>query len=601
MAFVNCAVAQVEYVITNKDFTKKNVSKTMELHFYKGEIYPVTQNLNGITYQFKVDTSEFRGNDNIDKLTTIPIDISSDKDKFIKIIKKNDAFLDDLIRVDLNSLSNITDTIWFVPETGDRIPFVNKKTDNISTAKAGKKFRLIIPNTITIWYNTDKLTEFTPKSTDWKLIIIIVGVVIGIVGLFLFGKSPKYITQKEPIPARYTSDKSLSKFAKKHKVKLKDLLKWNNIKPTFDSAQNRIKIKRELNEKDLIVGYKIIKIEQTEPIPTDDGGGINPTDVSTTPNTEISSSANSLSEREAALALLLADLKIDNKTITNENLERTKKIEELTKNVAEAKSRISKLEVEKSESDKNVEILQSEKSYLEQKIGTLNDKVKAFSTIIDKVITVDFMKDYANAVYEYLKICDTVVNEAFKCYDSVNQQSISQGLLLTNFQTAVCSLPVGKWMQIVSEIKNQGIVVSDNRLRKSLLVPVKNEEKQKEFQRMLFSEILVRYSNNVLILAEAFSNLSRFHLGSDSIIKIETTFKKHFEMIMSSAKSVELEIKPAHLFMNIDDFRDIEAIAGEKSLPYANIEGLQKDAIVKIVSYGVKTRFENTKTKIILT
>ncbi|MDR3245047.1 MAG: hypothetical protein LBT50_01280, partial [Prevotellaceae bacterium] len=171
----------------------------------------------------------------------------------------------------------------------------------------------------------------------------------------------------------------------------------------------------------------------------------------------------------------------------------------------------------------------------------------------------------------------------------------------TNYQTAVCSLPVGKWMQIVSEIKNKGIVVSDERLKQSLSAPVNNEEKQKEFQRTLFSEVLVKYSSNVLILTEAFSNLSRFSSVTDSVNTIENTFKKHFETIISSAKSAGLEIKPAHLFMNIDDFQDIEAIRRNRSLPYANIVGLQNDDIAEIVSYGIKTRFQSTKTQIILT
>jgi hypothetical protein len=145
-------------------------------------------------------------------------------------------------------------------------------------------------------------------------------------------------------------------------------------------------------------------------------------------------------------------------------------------------------------------------------------------------------------------------------------------------------------------------VVNDERLLlQNLLIPAKNEEKQENFQRILFSEVLVKYSSNVLILAEAFSNLSRFPLVTDSVIMIEYTFKTHFEEIINYAKSAGIEIKQAHLFKNIDDFHDIEAISGHRKLPYAEIEGLRKDDIAEIVSYGVKTRFENTKTKIILT
>jgi hypothetical protein len=606
----NLLQAQDVYVITKKDFKDKNVSKTMELQFYKGEIYPLSRE-SGANKFFKVDTSEFQAVNDVHKLADKPIDKSSEKDNFITIIKKNNTQHEDSIHVDLSSVYSISDTIWFAPEKGKPIPFVKNKVVNISVATTGKKFRLIIPNTITIWYDREQLKEFMPPpppdgdkdgvpdsedkcpdqfgtkdnygctnpppkpKTAWKLIVkFIAGVIvgIGIVGLFLYrkrnknrksGKSVEYV--KVPNKQRYTSGRSLSDFAKENRVNLNDLLKWNNIKKTPNKTkQNAISV--ALEGKDLIIGYEMVNVEQPETPPTDDGVA----------NMGVALSNDDLKKIQEIIRQEIKPLTDKNK----ENLE-------LAKSDTEAKSRISKLE--------------SEKSDLEQEIGTLKDKVKTFSTIANKIITVDFLKTYASEVYEYLKICGTVVDDAFKCYDLFNQQSISPSLLLTNYQTAVCSLPVGKWMQIVLEIKNKGIVVSDERLKQSLSTPVNNEDKQKELQRTLFSEVLVKYSSNVLILAEAFANLSRFPSVTETVINVENTFKKHFETIINHAKSAGLEIIPAHLFINIDDFQEIEAIKRNRSLPYTNIVGLQQDDIAEIVSYGIKTQFQSTKTQIILT
>jgi hypothetical protein len=104
------------------------------------------------------------------------------------------------------------------------------------------------------------------------------------------------------------------------------------------------------------------------------------------------------------------------------------------------------------------------------------------------------------------------------------------------FQSAVNSIPVGDWLRTVQDIKDSGATTNRQLTRSFSQIP-NDGEKQKEFQRLLFSEVLTKYSSNILILAEAFKNLSRFQGSADFANEAQSTFGKHVTEIVSKAKS----------------------------------------------------------------
>ena len=155
-------------------------------------------------------------------------------------------------------------------------------------------------------------------------------------------------------------------------------------------------------------------------------------------------------------------------------------------------------------------------------------------------------------------------------------------------------------MQTVQDIIDTGATTNKQVIRRFAQLQNDNE-KMKEFQRLLFTEVLTKYSSNILILAEAFKNLSRFQVATDLANDAQNTFGKHVSELVNKAKATALEIKYVPLFKNIEDYLgQIELVDSEKSLAYKEVSGIEKNDIAEIVSYGVKTTFDDTKTFIIL-
>ena len=103
-----------------------------------------------------------------------------------------------------------------------------------------------------------------------------------------------------------------------------------------------------------------------------------------------------------------------------------------------------------------------------------------------------------------------------------------------------------------------------------------------------------------MILAEALRNISRFKITSEIVNNIQNKFGKYVNDIVNKAKAIDLEIKYVPLFENFKGhLGQIESRDKEIGFAYKDVN-LQKDDIAEIVSYGVKTIFEDSKTYIIL-
>ncbi|MDB4583893.1 hypothetical protein N9164_12130, partial [Draconibacterium sp.] len=174
------------------------------------------------------------------------------------------------------------------------------------------------------------------------------------------------------------------------------------------------------------------------------------------------------------------------------------------------------------------------------------------------------------------------------------------GQLLMKFQSDINTIPCGNWAQIVQDIVDTR-VTNNQRLIRSFAQCEKENDIIKEFQRLLYSEVLVKYSSTLLILTEAFAKLSRFNFESGLANESKSIFGKHASEIVSKAKSTGLEIKYVSLFENFEKYLgDVDSIDSDRSFPYKEISDLEKGAIAEIVSFGIKTNFEDTKTIIIL-
>jgi hypothetical protein len=608
-----------QYVRAKKDFN----DGTKPIRIFEGEIYILSKQEKDWKY-FQVNGQDYKAKDDVELINDNPQNLESNKNEFVKI--KDDG----LLYIDVSPITTNQD-IWLADNIEKKVQFSTKKTASINSI--GENFRLIIPNTVTIWYNKNELTKHVEPLQDkildindnqsdtmdepqkmslvwWQIVLCIAG--LGIVGFIIWWFFFRKKEEKEPIRIKYQgNNKSLSNFANENNIKLKDLLKWNKIdkKYQFYNEQEKNKIQNQYKGKSLIVGFQAKKTETNDTTfflqSTNDE--INEKFDSKEKNNDTSTPNNTQQNNDISTQLtqmqnvLLKEIK-QLKTEDNNSGE----INKLNKEVSDLKSENVRLNETMITNNSTISELKTEKLNLTSQIQELNSENKRLFSKIEetekKVIVVDYLKGYADSVYSYLEFCQKVSNEAYSAYNRINQQqqAFGAGLLLMNFQSAVNSISVGSWLQIVQDIKETGTTTNKNLIR-SLAQPQNNNEKQKEFQRLLFTEVLVKYSSNILTLAEAFKNLPRFQVISELVFDIQNTFSKYVPEIVNKAKTVGMEIKYVPLFKNFGDYLEqIETIDKERSTAYKDIKELQKDDIVEIVSYGVKTIFEDSRTYIIL-
>jgi hypothetical protein len=291
------------------------------------------------------------------------------------------------------------------------------------------------------------------------------------------------------------------------------------------------------------------------------------------------------------------------KTIIDEinkikNAESQVEKEKLEKLIREKEGEISRLRSEKEK----FETLTEEKETQINRLDSENKNLKMwYNSLSEKVFPVEFLRNYAETIYAYFDLCAEVERKAENYYEKEVHRNSSAAAtiacLLQKFRNSVSGIPASEWRQIVKDIKDAGITANKQVIR-ILSQPPTDNEKQREFRKTLFREVIVRYSSNVLILAESFRNLARFGINGG---ETATEFKKYVDTIVSKAKTIDMEIKYVPLFEKFDSYSaKIESVNKSRSFPYNVISNLQRDDIAEIVSYGIKTEFEETKTQIII-
>ena len=561
--------------------------------------------------------------------------------------KKNYLLLkDDLVQlkkggivyVNINSIES-TDSAFVYSENETLLTkLVEKRDAQIQLANCGKTFRLIISNAPSIFYSADKLKQFVEpepdqqaentetqteekKETGWALwqIILISVIGLGIVGLggwwFIKKRNSKPVSDKEAIYATYNNNKSLSDFAMDNHIDLDRLIHFN--KGVIDkkyiryNPSDRKDVQKDLKNKKLIVGYQekgfessnnnFTKTETRNEPMTNQWESPKETFVQPTNfgnNNELSGQLRQMENN------LIREIQRVSSGNNNQG-----EINRLRNEKTELENKLKGVENDKRNSDLKQMQLQTDKSTLETNLQNANDEKNRVQNEIkelkERVIAVDFLKGYSESVFTYLKYCQQVSSDAYNFFNKISQQNPKQafaaGHLLMKFQSAVNSIPIGDWLRTVQDIKDSG-ATTNRQLSRSFSQIQNDSDKQKEFQRLLFSEVLTKYSNNLLILAEAFKNLSRFQGSADFANEAQNTFGKHVTEIVNKAKLTGLELKYVSLFESWEKhIGQVEDNGGERSLAYKEITGLEKGAIAEIVSYGVKTSIgDDTKTIIIL-
>lgn len=124
------------------------------------------------------------------------------------------------------------------------------------------------------------------------------------------------------------------------------------------------------------------------------------------------------------------------------------------------------------------------------------------------------------------------------------------------------------------------------------------DEKKKSFRRWIHRDLLEPYTSNIMIFCEEMRNISKFtgnHTTNTS--NIQVYFDEMVSKLLNQTKVVDLDINYAPLFDNYEKYAAFIKLANNKhSHLYHHIDGLEKDDISEILSYG----FWPQETKVLL-
>jgi hypothetical protein len=625
------AHAQDGYIKYHTDYEYRN--KTVKV--FKGEIVPFVNasKANRINLIIGADTITDLGiaSKIFEVVTSANTTYNSQKADFLQLKKGG------FVLVNATAIPN-TDTVTLISESGKLLTqLIEKREAQVKQSELGKTCRLIISNSPSIFYSADQLKQLEEpepvqqaestetqteekKETGWALwqIILLSFIGLGIVGLgvwwFIKRRSSNPVTDKKAIYAVYNNNKSLSDFAKDNNIDLETLIHFN--KGVIDKKFNGYGISKQkdvqkyLKNERLIVGYQEKSFVKTndnftntetrnEPMTKE---WDNPKETFVQPknfgnNNELSSQ---LLKMEGTLIREIQRMSSGN---SNQN-----EISKLRNDITELESKLKGVENDKKNSDLKQMQLQTEVSNLETNLQNVNDEKSRVQNEIkelkQRVIALDFLKGYSESVFTYLKYCQQVLGDAFSLFNKINQsnpeQALIPGQLLMKFQSNTISIPFGNWMQIAQDIKETGATTN-----KSLIYAISQfnseEERKREFQRLIYTEVVTKYHSSILILAESFRNLERFQVTSESVKETQKLFSDHVTVLLSKASTVGLETKYVPLFKSFEDYPGLgESVNQKVSIAFRSVQGLEKNSVAEILLYGWKIEEGEEKTQFIL-
>ncbi|MDR2971949.1 MAG: hypothetical protein LBU83_08485 [Bacteroidales bacterium] len=231
------------------------------------------------------------------------------------------------------------------------------------------------------------------------------------------------------------------------------------------------------------------------------------------------------------------------------------------------------------------------------KLKEIEEQNKANAVILEKVRKADILKEYAGKVVSYIDFGENIMKIANKKTDNADIE-IAKIMSVLLQQTLLKTVDIEKWKQICNDIIDTDIVIQNKDLKNCF--QSNNEiEQLNAFKKQSISKLKI-FTNSILILCESYRNLSKFIENVD-VVNIESEFRNMIAEINNNAKEIGItEISEVRIFTSIDS-NNAGSVDGRPSLPYSIVKNLKQDDIVEIISYGMKTEFEDmTKTKVLI-
>jgi hypothetical protein len=580
--------------------------------------------LKGEIYQQKTDGNILFGNNEIkiqgaktEKVSNINI-----VENPFEIVRKDDK---SYYSINVNNYIKNKDTIKLVKANGGIIPFVTKGEEKIHIEECGDIFRIIIPNHLSIIYKKSEIPNPIPAVSNikndenepdkpekersgllnlswWKYLL-------GIILIFVIYISYKtfkhfFIRDKYPIYQKYSGG-DLNEFALSANISRKKLFKYNKDKiGNYDSMNHKDqgKLKDRLKGKDFIIGYSDIYTIgysdiYTEPRRTNavfEEVKHKPQATTETyqqqqhnyNNNDISAQIQRMENK----ILSKIDSMVPNKETSHKIENQQKEIESLKSKIALLNKDIEKSNIENNTSKNELSQIQKIKQQIESEHAKFSEKV----------IIVDFLESYSKITSDYYNYCQSGYDKVIEHYKRLHHSDSELVSLISLFLVKyISNIPpkTNHWIGVINEIKDSKATANIDLIR-SLKQIQNNDEKIKEFKRLLLKEVFEKYSSAILILSEELSNLSKFTNDNSSVmIELEQFFKSFKSELHSKIKTIGLDLNYVPLFVNYEEFAPYLKSANQNcSFPYKRIRNISKDDVLEIINYG----FGHEVTNVIL-
>jgi len=282
------------------------------------------------------------------------------------------------------------------------------------------------------------------------------------------------------------------------------------------------------------------------------------------------------------------------------NKDEYQKIENLQRENESLKTKVTQLNNDTIRKEQYINSLKNELNKINEKNQKIENEYLKYSK---KVILVDCLEPYAKIILEFYNYCQSGYNKVIEFFQRLNSldsenseiiNTISQ--FLVKYYSNIPSKTI-QWVGVINDIISSKTTVNIELIR-SLEQITNNEEKIKEFKRIIFKDFLEGYTNANLILMEELSKLSKFTDNSNNIVKeIEHFFSRYKLEMLSKLKTIGLNFNYVPLFEHYEKYAAFTKLSNQPcSLPYKKVKNLPKDYILEIINFG----FDNKETIVIL-
>jgi hypothetical protein len=423
---------------------------------------------------------------------------------------------------------------------------------------------------------------------------LIGGILLIILSYFLYKIIMRFVKRKKyPIYKKYSGGE-LNEFAESLGLSRNKLIAYNyDLLGSYEnlSSKEKRKLKNNLIGKDFIIGYSNIYSEPSKTYNEFEQSNQNPqTATETDQQSQYTNELSSQIQRMESLILNKIESLASNK-------EASQKIENQQKE-------IEKLKIKITQQNKDIENGNLENIGLTNELTQVHKKKQEIESeylkYSDKVIFVDYLEPYARAYYDYYNFCLTGYIKALGYFQKLNHSDLELisvvSQLLVKYNSNIPN-KTNHWVGVINEIKDTKLTANIELSRSLNQIP-NNEEKVKEFKRILLKEVFEKYTSSIFILTEELSNLSKFTNDSSSDVKdFEQFFASFKSELHSKSRGIGLDLNYVPLFEHYEKYAAFAKLANQAcSLPYNNIKDISKDSVLEIISYG----FGNEETNVIL-